>query len=101
MGDATRQRPFVPSGTNYSLEISALYFNDDTTEFAGDIPVGCTVLGGLFINFYIDGLLHVLYMGPAGPQGICNTFGDAVHGHGTTPARISRPTATSWVLELP
>ena len=103
MVDAPRQRSFVPAGAGYSLEISALYFNEDTTEFTGNIPVGTTVRGQLFINFYVNGLLHVLYAGPSTQTpGICGTFGgDMLYGDGTTAALISRPTATSWVVSLP
>jgi len=100
--DAARRRPFVPAATSYSLEIAALYFNDDTTAFTGDIPVGTTVRGSVFINFYVNGLLHVLSMAPPGKEGICGTFGaDALHGGGTTAALISRRSATSWVVTLP
>ena len=101
--DAPRGRPFVPAGSNYSIELGVLYVNDDTTEFTGNIPVGATVRGQLFINFYVNGLLHVLYAGPEKqPSGICGTYGsEALHGEGTTPALISRPSPTSWVVSLP
>ena len=101
--DAPRGRPFVPANTRYSLELGALYVNEDTTEFTGSIPVGATVRGQLFINFYVNGLLHVLYAGPEKQTpGICGTYGaEALHGEGTTAALISRPSATSWVVSLP
>jgi hypothetical protein len=97
-----RQRPFVPAGTNYSLEISALYMNSDTTKFTGDIPVGATMPATLFINFYLDGLLHVISAGPAGRGGeICSTYGSSLYNAGTTVPTISHPTAASWVIDLP
>ena len=102
--DATRQRPFVPAATNYSLELGAGYVSNDTTLFTGDIPVGSTVRGGVFINFYVSGLLHVLAIGPPLPGSdgtLCGTYGSAVHGVGTTAVLISRPTATSWVVHVP
>ena len=99
--DAMQKRPFSPAGSNYSLEIGFLYRNTDTTKFTGDIPVGSTVHGSVFMNFYLNGLLHVLYAGPTGTAELCSTYGSAVYGDGTTAPTIFRASPTSWVVDLP
>jgi len=95
--------PFMPDGSSYGVEISFIWVNGDTTEFAGDIPVGATVRAGVGIglDFYVNGVAHVLQTGPGAWGGFCSADGSAAHGDGTTTGTISHPTATSWVVDLP
>jgi hypothetical protein len=93
---------FVPAGANYRLHIFFLYMNADSTEFTGDIPVGTTVPASTIgLNFYVNGLHHVLQVGPFPWGGLCMAGGTAIYGQGTTVGTISRPTATTWIVDLP
>ena len=101
--DAAWPGPFMPDGSNYSVEIAFMWINSDTTEFTGDIPVGTTVRAGVGIglDFYLNGVAHVLQTGAGAWGGFCSADGSAAHGDGTTTGTISHPTATSWVVDLP
>lgn len=100
--DGAWHGPFMPAGTNYSIEISfGGGGNSDTTQFTGDIPVGATVRGGIGLDLYVDGVAHVLQAGPGAWGGFCSADGSATYGDGTSMGTISHPTATSWVVDLP
>ena len=94
---------FIPAGGDYFVEIAAQWYTeaDYTQHSLLDIPIGSTVQAEqLDLNFYIDGLHHVLQMGPQ-PTGHCFSDGTAIHGDGTTRGTITRPTPTRWVVDLP
>lgn len=90
---------FVPAGAHYLLELAAFYINNDTTS--NGISVGTTAqVSGIGFTFYLNGLAHVLQTGPF-PWGGCLADGTAIYGKGTTAGTISRPTATTWIVDLP
>jgi hypothetical protein len=94
---------FIPSGTIAASELSAFYFAPDSSFLGTDIPVGTTVQAGVGFAFFLNGVGHALWAGPehftmhhclaAGTWGAYST--------GTTPATLSRPTASTWVVDLP
>lgn len=92
----------VPAGANYQLELGALYLSADTTIWGVTrIPVGATVpASNIGLSFYLNGLLHVLQVGPI-PWDFCSADGTTVHGDGTTPGTITRTSPTTWVVDLP
>jgi len=94
---------FIAPGAAYFNELSFLYMNVDTTKFTSDIPVGATVRGGVGFDFFVNGVHHVLQMNSADPiNGPCAADDGPVFGaQGTTAATISRPNATTWIIDLP
>ncbi len=66
-----------------------------------DIPEGTTVSAAqLDVQFHIDGVVHVLQMGPQ-PIGHCFSDSPAISGAGTTSGTITRRDANTWVVDLP
>ena len=96
--------PFLPSGTiGGNNEISAQWYTEKYTASHPlfEIPIGKTVFSQqLVVDFYIDGLLHVLQMGPQS-YGHCISTGSAIYGDGTTRGTITRETEIKWVIDLP
>ena len=74
---------------------------NQTVHSVTDIPVGTTVEAEqMDVNFTLNGVAHLLQMGSQ-PMWHCYTDKPRIHGDGTTRARISRPTANQYVLDLP
>lgn len=66
-----------------------------------ELPVGTSVdAKQVNIGVHIDGRYHILQMGPQ-PTGHCFVEGTAIHGEGTTMARISRTAEHRVVVEAP
>lgn len=115
--------PFVPSDGAYRVEVGGYAMRPDLARSIAahpkssirtldsliaqnpdaftDIPVGATVPASFIaLDFYLNGLHHVLQAGPL-PWGTCSTEGVSIYGEGTTTGTISRPSATSLVIDLP
>lgn len=94
---------FNPSGTSPRNELVA-HANTDWDEKQhplSEIPLGVSVqLDQIDLDFYINGVLHILQMGPQ-PYGHCQAGGTAVFGDGTTRGSFSHPDADHWVIDLP
>ena len=94
---------FDPSGSDFINELAA-HANTDWDQHQqsfAETPVGGSVpLGQLGLDFYINGVLHLLQMGPQ-PYGHCYAAGTAVYGDGTTMGTISHPDSSTWVVDLP
>ena len=65
------------------------------------IPVGQTVTAAqMNMSVHINGRFYLLQMGPQ-PLGVCHTSINRVNGTGTSSATISRPSQSTWVVDLP
>jgi hypothetical protein len=87
----------------HDLEISAQWYTDSqrVAHSVLDIPVGATVTAQqIVVGFHIDGVYHVLQMGPQG-YGHCLSDGTSIHGTGTSRGTIRRATETRWIIDLP
>jgi hypothetical protein len=96
-------RDYVPSGANYQNELSAQWYSEQDTimHSVREMPVGSTVDAlQIVMDFYIDGVLHVLQAGPQ-PYGHCMAAGTAVHGRATSRGTITRTAANRWTVDLP
>lgn len=94
---------FIPAGASYADELSFLYMSPDTTRFTGNIAVGESARGGVGLFFLLHGQHHVLVVDPSadGLDGPCRGDGGPASGRGTSVATISRPNATTWVVDVP
>ena len=96
----------VPLGvvtSNRNMEFAAQWYTDSNhvTHGLRDIPIGTTVNAEqVDIGVYIDGVFHILQMGPQ-RYGHCGSDGSATFGDGTTRATIHRAGETEWVVDLP
>jgi hypothetical protein len=94
---------FNPSGTFPGNELLA-HANTDWDEkqhSLSDLPVGSsTALDQLDLDFYRNGVLHMLQMGPQ-PYGHCQSGGTAVFGDGTSRGTFSHPDPNHWVIDVP
>jgi len=94
---------YYPSGANVGNELLA-HANtnwDNQQHSLAEIPVGGSIaVDQIDLDFYINGVAHLLQMGPQ-PYGHCHSAGTAVYGDGTTTGTVSHPDANSWVVDLP
>jgi hypothetical protein len=94
---------FTPTQSSAFNELAA---HANTTwnyqqQSLGDLPIGSSMqLEQLDLDFYLNGVMHVLQMGPQ-PYGHCRSTGTAIYGDGTTKGTLSRPDSTHWILDLP
>ena len=83
--------------------ILAQWFTEpnETLHGVSEIPLGETIQAEqLDVSFTIDGVAHVLQMGPQ-PMWHCYSDKPAITGAGTTRATISHPSAGRWIIDLP
>ena len=94
---------WAPEGSDFVNEL-VVHANtdwDQAQHSIAAIPVGSSQpIDQLTIDFYIDGVLHVLQFGPQ-PYGHCYASGTAVYGDGTSVATASHPDSTRWIFALP
>lgn len=96
----------VPLGvvaSDHNLELASQWYTDSShiAHSIRDIPIGTTVIAEQTdIGVHIDGVYHVLQMGPQ-RYGHCFSDGSAMFGDGTTRATIHRAGAYEWVVDLP
>ena len=92
-----------PSTEWVTAEIAAQWVTDPdfAQHMIHEIPVGSTVFAQqLDLGFEINGVPHVLQMGPQ-PYDHCNPSGTTIYGTGTTRGTITRETSSRWVVDLP
>jgi hypothetical protein len=94
---------FFPSGGGVGNELLA-HANTDWAyqqQSLVAIPIGgSTAVDQIDADFYINGVAHVLQMGPQ-PYGHCHSAGIAIYGDGTTTGTVSHPDANTWIVDLP
>jgi hypothetical protein len=94
------------NGVNGLIEIAAQWYAEPDgvrrrAHSTSEIPVGTTVdASQTDIAFYINGVHHVLQMGPQ-PFNHCFSDPPAIHGEGTSKATILRADSTRWIVDLP
>jgi hypothetical protein len=94
---------FAPSGLSAGNELNA-HANtdwDNQQHSLVEVPVGGSIaVDQIDLDFYINGVAHVLQMGPQ-PYDHCHAAGTAIFGDGTTTGTVSHPDANRWIVDLP